>query len=157
MNLWCLQSLSEIEIICAPISVHYATLFHVLCYLRSTISRSLLYSFDSSLSLRAYSDVGWVDDLDTRRSTLDFCIFLGSSLISWRSKRQDVVSRFSIEAKYRAMADTTLEFRWLCDLLCDMGVFMVAPVLMHCDNKSAIAIASNPVIHDRTKHIEVDC
>src|SRR5438270_779708 len=43
-------------------------------------------TLDSSLSLRAYSDAGWVDDPDTHRSTTDLCIFLGSSLISWRSK-----------------------------------------------------------------------
>jgi len=56
------------------------------------------------------------------------------------------------------MIDTTLELRWLRDyLLCDMGVFMVAPVAMHCDNKSSIAIASNHVFHDHTKYIEVDC
>ena len=55
------------------------------------------------------------------------------------------------------MTDTTLELRWLRNLLCDMGVSMIAPILMHCDIKSAIAITFNPVFHDRTKHIEVDC
>jgi len=70
------------QLVNAPTSVHYATLFCVLRYLRSNISRSLLYNSDSSLSLLAYSDAGGVDDLDTRRSTTGFCIFLGSSLIS---------------------------------------------------------------------------
>ena len=53
------------------------------------------------------------------------------------------------------MAEATLELRWLCDLLCDMGVCVVAPIPMHCD-KSAIAITSKPVFHDHTKHIEID-
>jgi len=70
-----------------------------------------MYNSDSSLSLRAYSDAGGGNDSDTRRSTIGFCIFLGFSLISWHSKRQDVVSRSSTEAEYRAMADTTLELR----------------------------------------------
>ena len=141
----------------APTTAHYAALLRVLRYLRSTITRSLFYSSDSPLTLRAYSDAGWADDPDTRRSTTGYCIFLGTSLISWRSKRQEVVSRSSTEAEYRAMADTTLEIHWLCEFLSDIGIPIETPIPMHCDNKSAIAIASNPVFHNRTKHIDVDC
>ena len=61
---------------------------------------SPLFLADSPLSLRAYSDVGWVDDLDTRHFTTEFCMFLESSLISWHSKRQDIVSHSSTEAEY---------------------------------------------------------
>jgi len=129
----------------------------MLRHLRSSISRSLLHSSDSSLSLRAYFDAGWADDPDTRHSTTDFCIILGSSFIFWFSKRQDVVSQFSTEAEYRDMTDTTLELRWLRDLLCDIGVSVVTSVPVHCDNKSVVAIASKPVFHHLTKHIEIDC
>src|SRR5436189_4235253 len=114
----------------APTTTYYASLLIVLRYLRSTITRSLFYSSDLSLSLRAYSDAGWADDPDTRRSTTGFCIFLGSSLISWRSKRQEVVSRSSTEAEYRAMADTTLEIHWLCDLLRDLDISVPTPIPM---------------------------
>jgi len=143
------------QFVSTPTSVYYVALFRVFRYVRSTISRSL-YSFDSSFSLRAYSDAGWADEIDTCRSTTGFCIFLSSSLISWRIKHQNIVSRSSTEAGYRALADTTLELRWLYDLLCDIGVSVVAPVPMHCDNKSSIAIASKAAFHDRTKHIEID-
>ena len=145
------------QFVSAPTLVHYATLFRVLCFLRSTISRSLLYNSDLSLSLQVYSDIEWADDPDTRCSTIGFCIFLGSSLISLRSKRQDVVSRSNTEAEYHAMVDTTLEFQWLSEILCDMGISMVAHVPMHCDSKSVIVIASKLVFHDRTKHIEIGC
>ena len=80
---------------------------------------------------------------------------MGSSLISWRNKHQNVASYLSTEDEYRAMASTTLELCWLCDLLCDMDV--ITPILIHCDNKSVIVIASNPIFHDRTRHIEVNC
>jgi len=116
----------------------------------------LLYNSDSSLSLRAYSNVGWADYLDTRCFTTAFCIFLGSSH-SWCSKHQNVVSHSSTEAEYRAMVDIPLALRWLCDHHCDMGVSVSAPIPMHCDNKSAIAITSDHVFHDCTKYIEVDC
>ena len=87
-----------------------------------------------------------------------FCIFLASSLISWCSKHMDVdvVSRSSIKVENCAVADIALELQWLRDLLCGMGVSVITLVPMHCDNKSAIAIASNHVFHDHTKHIEVD-
>ena len=67
------------QLVSAPTLAYYAVLLHVFYYLQSTISRSLLYSSDSSPSLRAYFDAEWVDDPDIRCSTTDFCIFLGSS------------------------------------------------------------------------------
>lgn len=84
-------------------------------------------------------------------------MFLGDSLISWKSKKQDVVSRSSTEAEYRAMAVTTCEIVWLRWLLADMGVHISVPTPPHCDNKSAVQIANNSVFHERTKHIEIDC
>ena len=126
-------------------------------YLRSTISQSLLYSSNSSLPLWAYFDAIWADDPDTRRSTNGFYIFLAYSFISWCSKHQDVLSRLSTEAKYRAMAHTSLELRWLRDLLCNMSVSVLTLIPVYCDNKSVFAITSNHVFHNRTKHSEVDC
>ena len=72
---------------------------------------------------------------------LVFVFFLGDSLISWKSKKQDVISRSSTEAEYRAMASTTCEIVWLRWLLADMGVFLHQPTPLYCDNKSAIQIA----------------
>ena len=55
------------------------------------------------------------------------------------------------------MAAAASEVTWLVRLLEEMGVSNLRPVTLHCDNQSAIYIAKNPVFHDRTKHIEVDC
>ncbi|KAK8919312.1 hypothetical protein KSP39_PZI021359 [Platanthera zijinensis] len=124
----------------------------------SALRQSLpVLSATSPLTLRAYSDADWAGDVATRRSTTGFCIFLGDSLISWRSKKQDSVARSSTEAEYRAMASTTAEIVWLLRLLCDFGVQISDPTPLFCDNRSAIQIASNPVFHEWTKHIEIDC
>ena len=99
----------------------------------------------------------WAGDPTDRRSTTGYCFLLGSSLISWRSKKQTHVARSNTEAKYRALADTTSGLLWLRWLLEDLGVFTSSATPLYCDNQSVIHIAHNDVFYERTKHIEIDC
>uniref|UniRef100_A0A2N9G3P5 Integrase catalytic domain-containing protein n=1 Tax=Fagus sylvatica TaxID=28930 RepID=A0A2N9G3P5_FAGSY len=126
-------------------------------YIKGTLFHGLHFSAQSSLELRAYADADWAGDPTDRRSTTGYCFLLGSSLISWRSKKQSVVARSSTEAEYRALADATSELLWLRWLLADMGAPQTTSTPIHCDNRSAIHIAHNDIFHERTKHIEIDC
>ncbi|KAL5565046.1 hypothetical protein UlMin_028210 [Ulmus minor] len=119
-------------------AVHIVTVLRILRYLRGTIFHSLLLSSTSSLDLRAYSDADHGRDPTSHKYVTGFCIFLGDSLISWKSKKQTVVSQSSTEVEYHAMASTTKEIVWLRWLLVDMGIFLSHPTPMYCDNKSAI-------------------
>ena len=83
-------------------------------------------------------------------------MFIGCNLISWKSKKQDVVARSSVEAKYRAMALATYELIWLKHLLQELRFGKDAQMKLICDNQAVLHISSNPVFHERTKHIEVD-
>uniref|UniRef100_A0A2N9EV34 Uncharacterized protein n=1 Tax=Fagus sylvatica TaxID=28930 RepID=A0A2N9EV34_FAGSY len=145
------------QFMAAPRSLHYAALLRILRYLKGTLFHGLHFSSQSSLTLQAYSDADWAGDPTDRRSTTRYCFLLGDSLISWRSKKQSVVTRSSTKAEYRALSDTIAELFWLRWLLQDLGIDCSTAVLIHCDNRSAIQIAHNDVFHERTKHIEIDC
>ena len=141
----------------APRSTHYAVVLRILRYLKGTLFHGLFYSAQSPLVLRAFSYADWAGDPTDRRSTTGYCFLLGSSLISWRSKKQTFVARSSTEAEYRALADTTSELIWLRWLLTNLGVSTSSATPLYCDNQSAIHIAHNDVFHERTKHIKIDC
>ncbi|XP_042055730.1 uncharacterized mitochondrial protein AtMg00810-like [Salvia splendens] len=140
-----------------PCSGHMLAAEKVLKYLKSTLGHGIFYSAKSASDLSMFSDADWAACPDTRRSVSGFCLFLGSSLISWRSKKQHTVSRSSAEAEYRSMALACCEVVWILALLKDFGVSVKQPVPLYCDNQAAVYISSNPVFHERTKHIEIDC
>ena len=93
----------------APRLTHYAVVLYILRYLKGTLFHGLFYSTQSLLVLRAFSDADWAKDPTDRRFTTGYYFLLGSSLISWRSKKQIHMACSSPEAKYRALADTTSE------------------------------------------------
>ena len=68
-----------------------------------------------------------------------------------------MVAHSSAEEEYRAIATTCCEIVWLLTLFKDLGLTNLAPVTLSCDNQAALHIASNPVFHEQTKHVEVDC
>ena len=84
-------------------------------------------------------------------------MFVGGNLVSWKSKKQSVVSRSSTESECRAKAQFVCEIMWLHQLLMEVGIKTPVLTKLWCDNQVALHIASNPVFHERTKHIKIDC
>lgn len=157
------------QFLAQPRLPHLKAVHHLLHYLKKSPGQRLLFSSTSSLQLRAYShvcapvrlkafsDADWGSRPDCRRSVIGFCIFIGDSLVSWKAKKHTTVSRSSAEDEYRALSSTSNELIWLQQLLKDFQVKVDSPALLYCDNQAAIHIASNPIFHKRTKHIEIDC
>ena len=136
---------------------HWQAVKRIFRYLSGTQSLGLFYPKGGSLppDLHAFSDSDWAGCYDTRVSTSGFCFMLGSSCISWLSKKQPTVATSSCEAEYRAAFTATVECVWLRRLLADLGVGQSSATTIFTDSQSAIAVVRNPVFHARTKHIEV--
>ncbi|KAK8928288.1 hypothetical protein KSP39_PZI017463 [Platanthera zijinensis] len=140
----------------SPRARHLDAAHRILRYLKTSPGRGILFTSNSDLKIEIYTDADWAGSVEDRRSTSGYCSFIGGNLVTWRSKKQQVVSRSSAEAEFRAMAHGICEGLWLRSLMSDLGLSETAPIRLYCDNKAAISIANNPVQHDRTKNIEVD-
>lgn len=141
----------------SPLHSHFEVLLHTLRYVAHTIGQGILLKADNNIKLQAFTDSDWATCPDSRKSVIGYLMMLGSSPITWKSKKQSTISKSSSEAEYRAMAAAASEITWLIRLLADIGVTDLLPVTLHCDNQSAIHIAKNPFFHERTKHIKIDC
>ncbi|RVW78272.1 Retrovirus-related Pol polyprotein from transposon RE1 [Vitis vinifera] len=103
-----------------------------------------------------FCDADWGSDVDDRRSTSRHCVFLGKNLVSWSSKKQHTISRSSTKAEYRSLASLTSEMLWLQSLLSELQTKMTMVPVIWCDNISTVSLSTNPVLHSRTKHMELD-
>ncbi|WOG89729.1 hypothetical protein DCAR_0208967 [Daucus carota subsp. sativus] len=118
----------------SPTSDHMKAATRVLRYLAGNPAQGILLASSSAVQVQAFCDSDWASCPITRRSTTGFCILLGNSPISWKSKKQTVVARSSAEAEYRAMALTTCEITWISALLKDMGLTDLPPTILQ-DNR----------------------
>ncbi|XP_019415471.1 PREDICTED: uncharacterized protein LOC109326970 [Lupinus angustifolius] len=105
-----------------PTTKHHQALTRVLRYIKHYPGHGLFYPIDTTIQINEFSDSDWALCLDTRKSISGYCMFLGNSLISWKSKKQNIVSRSSSEAEYCALASASCEVQWLTYLLRDFKV-----------------------------------
>jgi hypothetical protein len=136
---------------------HMLAAHHVLRYLAGTTNHGLVFRLHGSphdIKPEVYTDSSWANDLETRRSTSGMVVKLNGNVVSWLSRKQKTVALSSTEAEYMAASEATSEALWLRAWIKE--VFQVdAPVLLYCDNQSALALAKNDTFHQRTKHIDI--
>ncbi|XP_019259751.1 PREDICTED: uncharacterized protein LOC109237816 [Nicotiana attenuata] len=140
-----------------PIEPYLKATFHLLRYLRNDPTLRIFMSKDSDCTVKAYCDSDWAACPDSRRSITGYLVLQGNSPISGKSKKQETISLSSAEAEYRALRKVVRELVWLSRLFEEPSVFFSMPILVFCDSQYALHIAKNPIFHERTKYIEVDC
>ncbi|KAK9667940.1 hypothetical protein RND81_13G022200 [Saponaria officinalis] len=145
------------QFVSSPKVPHLQAALHIVRYLKGTTNAQLFYPSQTDLTLVAYCDADWGSCHFSCRSLTGHCCLLGCSLVSWKTKKQKTVSKSSAESEYRAMSYTASEVVWLHGLLRDFTMSVPMPIQLCCDNKAALHIAANPVFHERTKHINIDC
>ena len=95
------------------------------------------------------------DDIDGRWSTSSVLVFFGVAPIAWQSLKQKIMALSTCEAEYVATATAACQAIWLRRLLGELTGEEAHPPAVMVDNQPAIALAKNPVLHDRSKHIDI--
>ena len=138
-----------------PEETHLQAAKKVLRYLKGTASHGPLFSKTSSGTLHSYSDSDWGMDLDTWRSTSGILHKIGTTTISWSSKLQPTISLSSTEAEYKALTKASKDIIYYRRLLQELGYLDKNPTILLSNNQSSIKLVKNPIMHARTKHIEI--
>jgi hypothetical protein len=137
-----------------PKEVHLRAMKRIMRYLVHTSKFGLWYPKGSSFHLIGYSDADWAGCKIDRKSTSGTCQFLGRSLVSWASKKQNSVALSTSKAEYITAGHCCAQLLWMRQTLRDYG-YKMSKVPLLCDNESVIRMADNPVEHSRTKHIAI--
>jgi hypothetical protein len=140
-----------------PREDHHAAVKKILCYVAGICNWGLCFGRKkrNQTLLIGFSDADFAGDIDASKSTTGVIFFLTNSLITWHSMKQKVVAQSSYESEYIAAANTTCQALWLAWVLAEVQDSAPSTPLLRVDNKSAIALIKNPVLHRQSKHIEV--
>lgn len=104
-----------------------------------------------------FYDADWGACAFSGRSLTGYCVFLGGCLVSWKTKKQKIISKSLAESGYRPMSQTTSELVWIDGIVEDLTLSIPHLVTLSCDNKVAHYIGQNPVYNERTMHLKLDC
>lgn len=134
---------------------HWTAAKRILRYLRCTANFKLRYEKGVSL-IHAYTDADWGSESDSRKSRTGYVVNMAGAAISWCSKKQSIVALSSTEAEYIALSSTVREALWIVQLREEIiGQKVDEPIIVHCDNQSAIKLSMSEAYRPRTKHIDI--
>jgi len=138
-----------------PTELHMLAAKRVLRYLKGTMELGVFYKRMNINELVAYTDSDYAGDIDDRRSTSGYVFLLSGGAVSWASKKQSVVTLSTTEAEYVAASSCACQCVWMRRVLENIGLSQNKCTVIMCDNSSTIKLSKNPVMHGRSKHIDV--
>ncbi len=139
----------------SPTEAHLTAAKRILRYLKATRDFGLYYAVGNADALKGYCDANYAGDRDTRKSTTGYVFLWAGAPVCWASQKQAVVALSTTESEYIALAAAAQQAMWLRQVLDDVGEKLAGPIQLFEDNQAAIQIARNPILHKRTKHIDV--
>nr|GEU36968.1 uncharacterized mitochondrial protein AtMg00810-like [Tanacetum cinerariifolium] len=137
-----------------PKESHLVAVKRIFRYLKGTLNLGLWYPKRSGFDLKEYFDSDYVGCNLDREISSGGCQILGGKLVRWSVKKQSSVAISSAEAEFVAAAGCCAQVLWIKSQLADYDV-LYDKLLIFCDNTSSIVISNNPVLHSRTKHIDI--
>ncbi|XP_016579219.2 secreted RxLR effector protein 161-like [Capsicum annuum] len=152
---FCVQTLSQF--LQDPKKSYIEATLRVVKYVKNQPGKGVLLSSNADDIISAYSDADWASCPQKRSSITGYFVKVGESLISWKSKKQTTISKSSAETEFNSLAAVTTELVWILGLMKEVGNEVVLLVDLFSDSKSVLQIAANPIYHERTTHIDIDC
>ncbi|XP_050916777.1 secreted RxLR effector protein 161-like [Lathyrus oleraceus] len=135
---------------------HYQAIIKILIYIKGTLKYGLLFpsGVKSKSELMCYLDSDWCGDRVDKRSTYGYFFKYLRGLISWCSKKKQMLALLTCEVECIAGALSAYQAIWLMNLLQDLKIKDNKHVKLMINNKSTISLAKNPMLHGRSKHID---
>jgi hypothetical protein len=140
-----------------PGKVHWKAAVRVLRYLKGTREHGLWYGYNDNTTtdaISAFTDADWASQ-EHRHSFSGYVYTINGGAVSWSAKKQPLVALSSTEAEYIALTHAAKEAMWLRSFLTDLKRPMTSPLIIRCDNQSAIALTKDDAYHARTKHFDI--
>ncbi|XP_042758107.1 secreted RxLR effector protein 161-like [Lactuca sativa] len=133
---------------------HMEAAKRILCYVKGTYDYGMVYAREPKGKLKVFTENNYARDIEDQRSTPRYVCLLRNAAICWSSRKQDITTLSSTEVEYVAVTNCACHCVWLKGLLKELEE-VTETIEVWCDNMSTIKLAKNPVMHKRTKHIDV--
>ena len=143
------------QVMVKPTKLFWKVGKHVLRYLRGTSEYGLWYRQMDEVKLHGFTDADWVGSPTYKKSTSRGIFSIGSTAISWYSRKKRSVALSSAEVEYMAASLAACEAIWMRKILVGLFSSHLDPTVIHCDNHSCIKLLVNPMFHDRSKPIDI--
>ncbi|GAU45181.1 hypothetical protein TSUD_178740 [Trifolium subterraneum] len=140
-----------------PTEMHYATVKRILGYVKGTLNYGICYKVNNEdkLNLIGWTDSDYAGDYDDWKSTSGYVFTIGTGAISWSSKKQPIVTISTTKAEFVSASACACQGIWLRSILNQLNQTKDNVTIIYCDNSSSIKLAKNPIMHGRSKHIDV--
>ena len=137
-----------------PSSEHWKSITRLLRYVRYTREYGLHYGRHPAV-IEGYTDANWISDIKDSRSTSGYVFTLGGAAVAWKSSKQTVISRSTMESEFIALDICAEEAEWLRQFVEDIPEWPkpVTAICIHCDNQSAIGRAQSTMYNGKSRHI----